>query len=143
VKIPGPDHPITVAPALRRARARFQNHIIADSQAALVLREADHAPVIYFPRDDVDVAFLARTRHTSHCPYKGDASYYTLSMNGEIAENVAWSYEAPYPAMAGIEGMMAFYLDRVEVYEVSEAELSDRRRQAFVDNWPTPDSNPH
>jgi uncharacterized protein (DUF427 family) len=143
VKTPGPDHPITIAPTARRVRARFQTHVIADSEAALMLREADLAPVVYFPREDVDAGFLAKTGHTSHCPYKGDASYFTLSMDGEVAENVAWSYEAPYPAMAEIEGMMAFYPDRIEVYEVSEAELADRRRDVHVEGRPAPQANLH
>ena len=80
----------------------------------------------YVPRSDAKMELLQRTDRTTHCPYKGDASYYTLLMNGDLAENVAWSYEAPYPALEEIRGMLAFYPDRVRIYEVGEAVHEDR-----------------
>ena len=116
MKLPGPDHPITVAPAGRRMRARVGQHVIADSAAAVELKEADYPAVVYFPRKDVETGFLSKTERTTHCPYKGDASYYSMLVNGELYENVVWSYEAPFPAMEAITGMVAFYADRVEVY---------------------------
>lgn len=122
MKIPGPDHPITITPAGRRWRARYQGHVIADSGDALVLQEASYPPVIYFPREDVSMAFLARTAHATHCPYKGDAAYYTLQMDGHFAENAIWTYEEPYPAMAEIAGRLAFYTNKVEVYAPDDAE---------------------
>jgi len=121
---PGPDHPITVAPARTRWRALFHGHVIADSAEALVLQEASYSPVVYFPREDVALEYMARTDHASHCPYKGDASYYTLRMESEVAENVAWSYESPYPAMSRIANHIAFYPDRVKVYAVDDAEVN-------------------
>ena len=140
MKTPGPDHPITIARNLRQVRVRFQDHVIAASDAALTLREADYPPVHYFPRADVEAAFLSKTAKTSHCPYKGDASYYSMLMNGDLVENVAWSYEAPYPAMEQIRGMLAFYPDKVEIYELSEADIADRHRPEFVARWPAADS---
>ncbi|HEX7885961.1 MAG TPA: DUF427 domain-containing protein [Phenylobacterium sp.] len=124
MKIPGPDHPITITPAVPRWRARFAGHVIADSSGALVLREADYPPVVYFPRKDVSTEYMSRTHHSSHCPYKGDASYYTLLMDGVFAENGVWSYEAPYPAMTAIAGYLAFYPNHVEVYEVDDAAVN-------------------
>jgi uncharacterized protein (DUF427 family) len=121
---PGPDHPITIEPASTRWRAQFNGHVIADSNDALVLKEADYRPVVYFPREDVALEYMARTDRTSHCPYKGDASYYTLRMNSEIAEDVAWSYETPFEAMGQISGRIAFYPDRVEVYPVDDAAVN-------------------
>ena len=120
MKTPGPDHPITLTPATRRWRANYQGHVIADSDDALILQEANYPPVVYFPRDDVAMEYMARTERSTHCPYKGDASYYTVLMNGHIAENAVWTYEQPFPAMALIEGRLAFYADRVEVYEVDD-----------------------
>jgi uncharacterized protein (DUF427 family) len=128
---PGPDHPITLEPGKRRWRAEFKNHVIADSNGALILREADHRPVVYFPRADVAMEYMGRTEHHTRCPYKGDASYYTLTMDGEILENGVWSYEHPFDAMEAIAGRIAFYPGRVEVYEVDDAVVNpphhDRR----------------
>ncbi len=121
MKIPGPDHPITITAADKRWRAQFQGHVIADSAEALVLQEASYPPVIYFPRADVSMSYVSRTERTTHCPYKGDASYYTVLMDGHFAENAVWSYEQPFPAMAGISGYIAFYPDKVEVFPMGEA----------------------
>jgi uncharacterized protein (DUF427 family) len=119
---PGPDHPITLQPAEGRVQARYSGHVIADSADVLMLTEASYPPVAYFPRADVDMAFMARTTRHTHCPYKGDASYYTLDMDGKISENAVWSYEAPYPAMAAIRDRLAFYPNIVEIEPVSDAQ---------------------
>jgi len=123
---PGPDHPITLEPGKRRWRAEFNNHVIADSNDALILREADHRPVVYFPRADVAMEYMGRTEHHTHCPYKGDASYFTLTMDGEILENGVWSYERPFDAMEPIAGRIAFYPDRVKIYEVEDAVVNPK-----------------
>jgi uncharacterized protein (DUF427 family) len=114
MKLPGPDHPITIEPNPRRVRVTFNGRVVADTHRALILREAGYRPVQYIPRADIDMALLARTAHATHCPYKGDASYFTLSVDGRVSENAAWSYEAPYPAMAEIKEHLAFYPGRVE-----------------------------
>lgn len=124
MKTPGPDHPITLTPAARRWRAMYSGHVIADTDDALILQEANYPPVVYFPRDDVAMEYMARTDRSTHCPYKGDAAYYTLLMNGHIAENAVWTYEHPYPAMALIEDRLAFYPDKVEVYDVDDAAVN-------------------
>src|SRR5689334_24531461 len=124
MKTPGPDHPITIEPATRRWRALFAGHVIADSADALILREASYAPRVYFPRKDVAMEYMSRTERSTHCPYKGDAAYYTLLMDGQFAENAVWSYEAPFPAMEAITGRLSFYPDQIEVYEVDEAEVN-------------------
>jgi len=118
MKTPGPDHPITLTPAPQRWRARYAGAVIADSDDAIILQEAAYPPVVYFPRTDVALEYMSRTDRTTHCPYKGDAAYYTVLMNGHIAENAVWTYEQPYPAMALIDGRLAFYTDKVEVYAV-------------------------
>jgi uncharacterized protein (DUF427 family) len=124
MKTPGPDHPITLETAPRRMQARYDGHVIADSTDVTILREADYPPVAYFPRGDVDMAFMARTSRSTHCPYKGQASYYTLTMDGRVSENAVWSYEDPYPAMAAIRDRIAFYPNIVEVQAVDERETA-------------------
>lgn len=130
---PGPDHPITIEPARNRWRALYAGHVIADTADALILREASLPPVVYFPREDVGMEYMARTERTTHCPYKGDAAYYTLAMDGQIAENAVWTYERPFPAMDAIAGRLAFYADRVEVYEVDDAAVGGHARRDDVD----------
>ena len=128
MKTPGPDHPITITAGAGRMRVRFDDHVIADTAKALTLQEASYAPVTYFPRDDVETGYLSRTSTVSHCPYKGDATYYSVRLDGRLVEDAAWSYESPYPAMEQIRGHLAFYPDKLEVYEVNDAELHARRR---------------
>jgi uncharacterized protein (DUF427 family) len=120
MKLPGPDHPITIEPNPKRVRVTFAGRVVADTRRALTLREADYAPVQYIPRADIDMALFERTTHATHCPYKGDASYFSIEVEGRVSENAAWSYEAPYPAMAGIKECLAFYPRRVEGIEERE-----------------------
>jgi uncharacterized protein (DUF427 family) len=123
MKIPGPDHPITIEPSRRRVRAAFERHVIADTIDAVVLREANYPPVSYLPMDDVDMSFLTKTDHHTYCPYKGEASYWSIYMDGRLAENAAWAYEEPYPSVAAIKGRIAFYANVADVYEVDETDL--------------------
>jgi uncharacterized protein (DUF427 family) len=126
MQTPGPDHPITITPAGTRWRAFFAGHVIADSANAVVLQEANYPPVVYFPREDVSMEYMSRTDRSSHCPYKGDAAYYTVLMDGQFAENAVWTYEAPYPAMDQIAERLAFYTDKIEVYPVDDAAVNPR-----------------
>ncbi len=127
MKLPGPDHPITIAAKPARVQVAYQGHVIVDSRRALELKEATYKPVLYFPREDVDMTYFTRTEHTTYCPYKGVAHYYTLLMDGRFAENAVWTYEEPYPAMEAIAGRLAFYPNQVEVYEVSGEDDSQVR----------------
>jgi uncharacterized protein (DUF427 family) len=131
--MPDPNHPITVEPAKQRWRAKYAGHVIADSADALVLREASYPPVIYFPRADVSMEYMARTEHSTHCPYKGDASYFTLNMDGEYAENAVWTYETPIEDVGLIRERVAFYPNIVEVYAVDEAEVNPRPAHETID----------
>ena len=121
MKTPGPDHPIDLMQEGHRMRVEANGHVIADSPATISLREASYPPVTYFPREGVEQGFLSKTERTSHCPYKGDATYYSIFIDGLLLENVAWSYEAPYPAMEAIKGHLAFYPDKVKVYAADGA----------------------
>ena len=96
----------------------FNGKVVADTKRALVLQEAAYKPVFYIPREDAQMALFERTTNSTHCPYKGDASYYTIKVGDRAAENAIWSYETPFPAMKEIEGHLAFYPNRVDAIEV-------------------------
>ncbi|WP_454885360.1 DUF427 domain-containing protein [Sphingomonas oryzagri] len=114
VLIPGPDHPITIEPARGRVTVIAGGCTIADSTRALTLREANYSPVLYIPREDVEMATLVPTSRGTHCPYKGDASYFSIPAGGDRAVDAVWSYETPHEAVAAIAGHLAFYPDRVD-----------------------------
>lgn len=118
MKLPGPDHPITVTPFAGRVRVTFNGQVVAETTRALRLQEADYPAVLYIPREDAAMALYRRSEYVTHCPYKGDASYYTLDAGGRQSANAVWSYEQPYPAMAQIAGHLAFYPDRVDAIAV-------------------------
>jgi uncharacterized protein (DUF427 family) len=111
MKLPGPDHPITIEPVNGRVVVRAGDTVIADTAHALELREASYKPVLYIPRGDAKMEHYARTAHSTHCPYKGDASYFDLPG----VPNAVWSYETPYPAMAAIKDHLAFYPQHVTI----------------------------
>jgi uncharacterized protein (DUF427 family) len=121
MKVPGPDHPITVTPSAARVVVTVAGRTVADTRAALVLKEASYPPVFYIPRADADMTLLARTDHQTHCPYKGDASYFSIPAGGARGGNAVWTYEDPYPAVAVIKDHLAFYPDRVDAIEEKPA----------------------
>ena len=114
IKIPGPDHPISIQPNPDRVVVSVAGRVVADTGNALTLREADYPAVQYIPREDVDFSQLERTDHTTYCPYKGDCNYYSIPAGGKKSVNAVWTYEDPYPAVAQIKGHVAFYPDRVD-----------------------------
>jgi uncharacterized protein (DUF427 family) len=117
VKVPGPDHPITLEPNPRRVIVSVAGQIVADTRAALTLREARYPPVQYVPRADVDMTLLTRTDHLTYCPYKGECAYYSIPIGGTRSVNAVWSYEDPHPAVAAIRDLLAFYPERVDSIE--------------------------
>ncbi len=119
MKLPGPDHPIAITRNGKRVRVIFKGAVVADTSQALSLKEANYQVAFYIPRADANMALLTRTAHTTHCPYKGDASYFTIETGGQRAENAVWSYEQPFPAMAAIKEYLAFYPNRVDSIEES------------------------
>ena len=118
VRIPGPDHPITITPNPAHITVTVAGRVIADTRAALTLQEASYPAVQYIPREDVNMSQLARTDHATYCPYKGDCSYYSIPMGGAHSVNAAWTYETPYDAVAPIREYLAFYPDRVDAIDV-------------------------
>jgi uncharacterized protein (DUF427 family) len=116
MKIPEPDHPIAIERNPKRVVVRVNGRVIADSRAALALREADYPVVQYIPRADVDMTQLVPTSHSTTCPFKGDASYFSIAGKDD-AENAVWSYETPHDAVAEIREHLAFYPTRVDSIE--------------------------
>jgi uncharacterized protein (DUF427 family) len=114
IKVPGPDHPIAIEANLSRVVVTVGGRVVADTRYALTLREAAYPAVQYIPRRDVDMAALTRSEHTTYCPYKGDASYYSIPAGGDRSLNAVWTYETPFEAMAQIKDYVAFYPDRVD-----------------------------
>jgi uncharacterized protein (DUF427 family) len=114
IKLPSPDHPISMQRNPARVVVSAAGRVIADTGNALTLREADYPAVQYIPREDVDFSQLERTDHATYCPYKGECSYYSVPAGGEKSVNAVWTYEDPFPAVAQIRGHFAFYPDRVD-----------------------------
>ena len=117
MKVPGPDHPITIERSRSRVIISVAGRIIADTREALTLREATYPAVQYVPRKDVDMSLLQRTDHATYCPYKGDCAYYNIPVGGERSVNAVWTYEAPYASVGEIESHLAFYPNRVDSIE--------------------------
>jgi uncharacterized protein (DUF427 family) len=117
IRIPGPDHPITISPAQGMIRVRFAGRTVAESTRALRLDENGYPPVYYLPRNDADMSLLVRTERYTYCPYKGDCAYYSISAGGTKSEDAVWTYERPYEAVAGIKDYLAFYPSRVDAIE--------------------------
>lgn len=118
MKIPGPDHPITIAANPKRVRVSVGGEVIAETSRALTLKEASYPPVQYIPREDADPARLKRTAHSTYCPYKGDASYFSIVSGGKTLEHAIWSYETPYESVKDITGHLAFYPNKVTIEEI-------------------------
>ena len=119
MKLPGPDHPISITQNPKRVRVIADGILIADSTRALTLKEARYPAVQYVPREDANMGLMQRTDRVTHCPYKGDATYFSIVANGKTLDNAIWTYETPYPAMAEISGHLAFYPDKVKIEEVA------------------------
>jgi uncharacterized protein (DUF427 family) len=105
---PDPNHPIHIVPHPARLRVLWNGNLIADTTNALMLREASYPGVRYIPRDDVDMTLLEKSSLKTHCPWKGEASYFAIRSGNASARNIVWSYETPFPAAKAIAGYLAF-----------------------------------
>ena len=110
-----PDYSVELEPVAMRVTAQVDGTVVARTDRPLLVRESFHEPVWYFPRDDVDFTRLERSEHRTRCPFKGDASYWNVYAGHDVVENAGWSYESPMPEVAGLEGLLAFHDDRVDV----------------------------
>jgi uncharacterized protein (DUF427 family) len=112
---PTAEHPITIAPTGTRVVVRVNGEVVADTVEALQLQESSYPAVQYIPFEDVKQDRLVRTDTSTYCPYKGDAGYYSVSTAAGTVEDVIWTYEEPYPAVAQIAGHVAFYPDKADI----------------------------
>jgi uncharacterized protein (DUF427 family) len=109
IRIPGPDHPVTISPAEGKVRVAVAGRTVAESTRALRLEEKGYPPVYYLPRNDAEMSLLVRTADYTYCPYKGDCNYYSIPIGGSRSENAVWTYERPHEAVASIHEYLAFY----------------------------------
>ncbi len=112
------DHPIEISPEPRRVRVVAGGQVIAQTTRALSLREASYPTVLYIPREDARMVFLRPSGHRTHCPHKGEASYFSICLPTGLEPDAVWSYEKPSPGAARIAGHLAFYPNRVDAIEV-------------------------
>ena len=114
-RIPGPDHPIAVQPHDGRVTVHLGDTVVADTAAALELHESTLPVAYYLPVADVEQSLLRDSATTTYCPYKGDASYYSIAVGDQVVDDVIWYYPQPYDAVAGIAGHVAFYPSKVDI----------------------------
>ena len=126
-----PGYKLRFEPSPRRVRCGFNGEIIADSTSMRLLYEPGHLPVYYFPRQDVRLDLLNRTEHSTHCPWKGEASYWTIDVGGKALENSAWTYEDPYPEIAGIKDFVSFYWKRMDHWYEEDEEVFVHPRDPY------------
>ncbi|MFQ5784924.1 MAG: DUF427 domain-containing protein [Alphaproteobacteria bacterium] len=127
-----PDYRVDFEPVSRRVRVVFGGETVADSTRARLMLETRHLPVYYFPRDDLRMDLATRSDHHSFCPFKGEASYWTLEVGGKRAEDAMWSYETPFPEVAGIAEYVAFYWDRMDAWYEEDDEVLGHPRDPRV-----------
>ena len=120
--VPGPSHPITIERTPARVVVTVAGRTIADTRSALTLREAAYPAVQYIPRADADMSLIVRSDTGSYCPYKGDAAYFSIIVGEDRRPDAIWTYEAAFPAVAEIEGYLAFYPDRVDSIDIEGVE---------------------
>lgn len=119
---PGHAHAITIEKNPNRVTVAFHGTVIADTTRALLLKEGRLPQVNYIPREDVQTSYLQRTGHSTHCPFKGNASYFSVNVDGKTVDNAVWTYENPLDSVAQIKGCLSFYVEKLEVIEESPGE---------------------
>ena len=126
-----PGYRIDFEPCAKRLRIVFGGETIADSTAVRLLHETKHIPVYYFPRADVRMDLLTPTDHTTFCPFKGTASYYTLAGGGRRADNAVWTYAAPFDEVPEIKDYLAFYWDKMDHWYEEDEEIFVHARDPY------------
>ena len=140
--IDGPDHRLFFEAHPRRVRAELGGHVVLDTTRGALLHETGILPVFYAPLEDYDAAALERTDRTTHCPYKGDASYWTVRAGGKVAENALWAYEDPLPSAPWLAGYGALYFDRMDRWLDEDVEVHGHLRDPYHRADARPSSRP-
>ena len=112
-----PDYPLSISRADGRVQVMYRGERLAESTRALRMTESTYDPVFYIPKGDVRLELLEATDHSTHCPFKGDASYWSIASGGATAVNAVWAYEKPYDEVAEIAGALAFDASKVDAIE--------------------------
>lgn len=138
-RLDGPQHKLLFSPFPRRIRAVLAGRAIADSERAMLLHESNIFPVVYLPQDDVAMELLTMTDRTTHCPFKGDASYWTITAGDTVAADAAWSYETPIESAAWLQGYLAIEWSRMDRWFDEDDEIFGHIRDPYhrVDARPT------
>ena len=129
--VKNPDHYVRVEPSPRRVRAVIGGETIADSTRMSLLHEANHLPVYYFPLEDVRLDLMAKTDTSTHCPYKGDASYRSLTLGGRNVDDILWSYETPFDEVPELAGLAALYWKKVDRWYEEDEEIFVHARDPY------------
>lgn len=115
-----PDYRVDIAPCSYTGQVWLEDLLVAESSGCLVVTETNHVDRLYFPRADINWELFTATDHTTECPFKGNADYWTLAADGRVVENVAWSYAKPLSEVAGIAGYVSFYDEKLRVVVVEQ-----------------------
>lgn len=107
-----PDYEVLIQPLEKTATVQYQGKTIAQSDAALLVKETRHNDVVYLPVSSMIDGLFEATEHSTYCPFKGHANYWSLAIDGATEDNLVWGYADPYPEVAGLKGYVAFYADR-------------------------------
>lgn len=126
-----PDYRITFERSPRRVRVKFNSEFVADSTNVHLLFETRHVPVYYFPQADVRMDLMTPTDHHTFCPFKGEASYWTVTVGDKAAENAVWGYLDPFEEMTSIKGFVAFYWDRMDAWYEEDDEVFVHPRDPY------------
>ena len=136
------DYYVRLETTARRLRVKLNGEFIADTRCGMMMFEAHHLPVYYFPLEDVRLDLMSRTDHHTNCPFKGDASYWTATVGDRTAENVLWSYETPYVEVPDLKDLGAFYWDRVDHWYEEDEEIFVHPRDPYKRIDVIPSSRP-
>ncbi len=130
--LPAPDsHALYLEDSPRRVRVVFNGETVADSRRVKLLHETGHLPIYYFPMEDVRPDLLETTEHSTHCPFKGDASYWSVKVGDEVAENAVWGYPEPLDAAPPISGLVAFYWGKMDQWYEEDEEIFVHPRDPY------------
>jgi uncharacterized protein (DUF427 family) len=115
-----PEHRVDLVPGRQHVRMMFNGATVADSEKPLIVNETGYDPVLYIPEKDIRREYLTPSAYETHCPYKGEAHYWTLKVGDKSVENAVWSYPEPYDETEGLKGHYAFYTDKLDRVETVE-----------------------
>lgn len=130
-RIDGPAHRLLFEPFPRRVRAVFGGATVLDTTSGMLLHESNLGPQLYLPRDDVRGDLLTRTEHRTHCPFKGDASYWSVTVNGQTADNAVWSYLDPLPEATWLRDHVALYWRSMDAWFDEDEEVAGHLRNPY------------